>query len=1381
MEGKPILAVIVAYVSYMAINKWVWTPMKRGPKAIRKEDDDSPTVPSSLAESSSLLSPPSPERKDDPASLPSSSAEVSISEVNQKSVDLDPSVSLLSSAESPSAPMLKNSEPISEVNQESVDLDPSTSLLSLAESSLSASMRDNPEPISDVNQELVDIDLSASLLSSAESSSAPMLDNREPILEVNQELEDLDPSTSLLSLAESSSSASMLEIPEPISEVNQESVDVAPFASLLSSAESSSSASVLENPEPILEVNQESVDLRPSTSLFSAPLQRYDVFLNFRGEDTRKNFVPHLYNELKEVRGIETFKDDRELEIGDRIFATLQKAIEESKCAIVVLSKRYAESRWCLKELVKICQCMKDNNRILPIFYHVEPCEVRFQKGCFAEAFTKHQNSGRQSSEEVEEWRKALRTVADFSGCNTKDHGDEREVIDHIVESVCSKIQTIESDRIFPLGNFVSFEATREAMNNVMKALDGNTAVGIYGMGGVGKTTMVEHVAREVLKNGLFHQVTMAVISQKPNYWKIQERLASMLKVKLQSTDEFARAATLQSKIWGREKILIILDDIWAEIQLKHIGIPSLEELKRRNSTVLLTTRNEDVCSDMCCQEKIHLNTLSEKDSWMLFEKNTGMSFQEKTQFCCVAKEVARECAGLPIALEAVAKALKNKDLKQWRAAVGRLKLSRTPHPESNRVVFNSINLSYEYLKSNDSRSCFLLCCLFPEDYDIQIEDLLKYGIGKGLFQEESDMQQARDAICLVVQSLKDYSLLLDGKMGGGCVRMHDVIRDVGLSISLSKDGYRDFFVRAGWKLEDWPLNDAPEYYTAISLMRNKIPELPEELGFPELQILLLQSNSLNGIPVSSFQRLKVLRVLDISQTNISLLPSSSNLLTSLHTLYLDGCLSMESNIPLLGQLKQLKILSMREFPHQKLPKEIGQLTKLKLLDFTSQSVEIVPPKVIGNLSKLEELYMKCYFADWGSSVEGSKVKGSEVEGNIDEENKAMGVGEETNAFFDELTNLSGLHILNVVISDANCMPITVRCNPKWISFDICISSDQSVIKWHLDSSSSPDYPKALTLGITMDTLRKWEWFIDVVTKKTEKLQYKNCRDLGNILMEYEWGRLHELKYLSVIGPNEKLKELINTKTWVQNEPVFQNLEELHLIQVDSLKELCVGELPLGSLCNLRLLKVKHCYELVDALLSSQLLQRLQNLEKLICEEMDELEYVFGCEGLKPEHIIMTELKEMRLENLGKLIKIWNGPAPCAIFQNLQSLVVSGCFDLENLFTADVAQCLLQLQDLSVELCPLLDRVIEESKETIDSKIVFPKMKSLALIQLPQLTRLYGNTGSAIECPLLEYLYVERCPQFSIPDFHSRNRVQFNRQQHFDIIERRLLRNKRRP
>ena len=151
----------------------------------------------------------------------------------------------------------------------------------------------------------------------------------------------------------------------------------------------------------------------PSSS--STPRRTYDVFLNFRGEDTRKSFTDHLYNALIR-KGIFTFRDDEKLEKGKFISQELVKAIEESKFAIVIFSINYAFSTWCLNELVHIVRCMKEKGlEVWPIFYHVDPSDVRKQKGTFAEAFDEYKESFKERIEEVETWRSTLTEVANLS------------------------------------------------------------------------------------------------------------------------------------------------------------------------------------------------------------------------------------------------------------------------------------------------------------------------------------------------------------------------------------------------------------------------------------------------------------------------------------------------------------------------------------------------------------------------------------------------------------------------------------------------------------------------------------------------------------------------------------------------------------------------------------------------------------------------------------------------------------------------------------------------------------------------------------------------------------------------------------------------------
>ena len=158
-----------------------------------------------------------------------------------------------------------------------------------------------------------------------------------------------------------------------------------------------------------------------ATQTTSSSTWKYDVFLSFCGVDTRKNFTDHLYTALKQ-KGIFTFKDDEKLERGKYISTELLKAIEESKYAIIVLSRNYASSRWCLIELAKIVECMKDNGLIvLPVFYHVDPSHVRNQTGTFAEAFVKHEKDPKINIKDVQAWKDALKEVGNISGWHVND------------------------------------------------------------------------------------------------------------------------------------------------------------------------------------------------------------------------------------------------------------------------------------------------------------------------------------------------------------------------------------------------------------------------------------------------------------------------------------------------------------------------------------------------------------------------------------------------------------------------------------------------------------------------------------------------------------------------------------------------------------------------------------------------------------------------------------------------------------------------------------------------------------------------------------------------------------------------------------------------
>ena len=164
--------------------------------------------------------------------------------------------------------------------------------------------------------------------------------------------------------------------------------------------------------------------LLPSSSCSSSSCSKegkYDVFLSFRGEDTRKRFTDHLYTTL-EQKGISTFRDDEKLKRGTSVAPELLKAIEESRFAVIILSRDYASSKWCLIELTKIIECMEKTGLVvLPVFHYVDPSDVRKHTGYFAKAFDKHEESFKDNMGNVETWKAALTKVANLSGWDLKD------------------------------------------------------------------------------------------------------------------------------------------------------------------------------------------------------------------------------------------------------------------------------------------------------------------------------------------------------------------------------------------------------------------------------------------------------------------------------------------------------------------------------------------------------------------------------------------------------------------------------------------------------------------------------------------------------------------------------------------------------------------------------------------------------------------------------------------------------------------------------------------------------------------------------------------------------------------------------------------------
>ncbi|CAL2264637.1 unnamed protein product [Prunus armeniaca] len=345
---------------------------------------------------------------------------------------------------------------------------------------------------------------------------------------------------------------------------------------------------------------------RESTSAPSASPWKYHVFLSFRGIDTRKGFTDHLYDRLW-WRSITTFRDNNELERGTTISPNLLRAIEESRFAIIILSQNYASSTWCLDEVSKIVEC-KDVDKILPIFYDVDPSDVRKQMGTFAEAFNKHKKNFKQDKAKVQRWRAALTKVGNISGWISKDRY-EAELIKEIVEEVCNKVYpTI----VTLLGSTTKLVGIDFRLKKIELLLDREAKdvrfIGIWGAGGTGKTT----IARLVYER-IFHHFDVShflanvrEVCATHGIVHLQKQLLSpILRQKVNEVWDVHSGATMTKYCLCNKKVLLVIDDANQLNQLKVLA--GNKDWFGLGSRIIITTRKEHLLIEHHIEERYEL------------------------------------------------------------------------------------------------------------------------------------------------------------------------------------------------------------------------------------------------------------------------------------------------------------------------------------------------------------------------------------------------------------------------------------------------------------------------------------------------------------------------------------------------------------------------------------------------------------------------------------------------------------------------------------------------------------------------------------------------------------------------------------------------------
>ncbi|XP_058202402.1 uncharacterized protein LOC131316902 [Rhododendron vialii] len=933
--------------------------------------------------------------------------------------------------------------------------------------------------------------------------------------------------------------------------------------------------------------------------------------------------------------------------------------------------------------------------------------------------------------------------------------------------------------------DFMGFESRRLIMEEIIKALkhDEINLIGVCGMGGVGKTTMVNEVATRAKDDNLFDEFPIAVVSQEPNLTNVQACIADTLGLKniRDMESPIARADLLRKRLLqDNKKVLVILDDIWAEFDLKAMGIPL--EGADKNFKVLYTSRNRDLWHDLRSKKEIPLEILSKDEAWQLFREKAGDS-ADAPDLQPIAKQIVDECGCLPLALVLIGSALSKKSERNyikeiWKEMLDRLTCAgSTP---ADKDLSSRLALSYEYLEDEQAKRLFLLCCLFQEDEDISIEDLARYGLGLSLFDAINEMEKVRRRVFLIVDDLKSRYLLLDSEeVEKECVKVHDVVRDMGISIA-SKN---KFALVIHGEVSEWPKKDTYEHYTCISLISSKITELPRGLTCPNLEFLLLDCKKLKELPCNFFEGMGELKVLVLNNfEGILSLPTS---LRNLHTLSLSDFDGKLDNVSEFGGLFSLKTLSFCNSRMEELPEEIGKLVDLKLLDLTgNELLKRIPPNVISRLVDLEELYVGFHgeFKDW----EG---EGKEEEGR--------------NANLQELEFLSNLNTLEIVIRSDVLIP-KVRIFSKLKIYKVIIVQD--------DDKEMDDGIRDEELGVEMyNLLRKCERVfmvissipiplnrggIDLLLRSSDclVLEGKGCNDLVQALLRRDGvDGLQQLKLLG-IGRCDTPECLADTMNLVHlpiaHAPaIFPILKVLDLFGLMNLREICGGPVPARSFGELTFIRIHNCKRLRNLfqlpiggclpqlkrlIISScgmmeevfwkdqqedvhaatnriefpklEVLKLVKlpslvgfcrgndqidfpQLKELYLEDIPQVNLLFHNNGnlssnsLFPEKVSLPNLEVLRVDKLENLERLGQGPLPVGSFSKLEEFTVKFSNKLLCVIPSQFLPMLRELQELTVESCKSLEVVFEleglESNEP-NPEILSP-LKFVKLRELPKL------------------------------------------------------------
>ncbi|KAF8035054.1 hypothetical protein BT93_C1166 [Corymbia citriodora subsp. variegata] len=455
----------------------------------------------------------------------------------------------------------------------------------------------------------------------------------------------------------------------------------------------------------------------PSSSEAKWP---FDVFLSFRGEDVRHGFLADLHRCLVH-KGINAYIDSEDLRPGDEISPALTKAIEESRIAVLVFSKNYASSRWCLDELVKVMECKKLMGQlVLPVFYKVEPREIRWQRESYGEALARHEEKLGKDSERVKKWRQVLIEAANLSGWHYAD-GDDAKFIESIVKEISTIVGRVPlSVAKYPVGVVCQVE---KVISLLSMGSDDVRMIGIWGIGGIGKTTIAKDVYNSIASqfDGCSFLPNVREASSKPDgLVHLQKALLSGILWKenlvVLSVDEGVNL--IRDRICCK-KILLVLDDMDHGDQLN--ALAREHEWFGKGSKIIITTRDTSVLTSHRIIDQVYeVKPLDQGEAFELLSSYAFPGNQMKDISRDLIDNILGYANGLPLAIVVLGPFLYGRSRGEWVSTLE--KLAESPNKDINKVL----KISFDALEDNE-RDIFLdIACFFKgwdRDYVTRVLD----------------------------------------------------------------------------------------------------------------------------------------------------------------------------------------------------------------------------------------------------------------------------------------------------------------------------------------------------------------------------------------------------------------------------------------------------------------------------------------------------------------------------------------------------------------------------------------------------------------------------------------------------------------------------------